>query len=131
MQKHVIGKNVEHVLNSNLTVDNWKIIHDEVTEEIVETYEGQISIDKTDEQKYLGFVLSSKGNNMANINSLKKKSKGIIRRIFSKLESLTLKQFYFECVIIFMNTMLRSSILYACKTYYKLKETEIRQLERI
>ena len=49
----LIGKNVEHVLNSNLTVDNWKIAHDEVTEEIVETYEGQISIDKTDEQKYL------------------------------------------------------------------------------
>ena len=30
-----------------------------------------------------------------------------------------------------MNTMLRSSILYACETYYNLKENEIRQLERI
>ena len=27
--------------------------------------------------------------------------------------------------------MLRSSILYACETYYNLKETEIRQIERI
>ena len=68
---------------------------------------------------------------MSNINSVKKKSKGIIRRIFAKLESLTLKQYYFECAIIFMNTMLRSSILYACETYYNLKENEIRQLERI
>ena len=116
-------------MNSNLTVDNWKVTHDEVTEEIVDTYEGQISVDKTDEQKYLGFVLSNKGNNMANINSLKKKSKGIIRRIFGKLESLTLKQYYFECAI--MNTMSRSSILYACETYYNLKENKIRQLERI
>ena len=127
----LIGKNVEHVLNSNLTVDTWKVTHDEVTEKIVETYEGQISVDKTDEQKYLGFVLSNKGNNMANINCLKKKSKGIIRRIFGKLESLTLKQYYFECAMIFMNSMLRSSILYACETYYNLKETEIRQIERI
>ena len=29
-----------------------------------------------------------------------------------------------------MNTMLRSSLLFACKTYYNLKESEIRQLER-
>jgi hypothetical protein len=27
--------------------------------------------------------------------------------------------------------MLRSSILYACETYYNLKETEIRQIEMI
>ena len=30
-----------------------------------------------------------------------------------------------------MNAMLRSSILYACETYYDLKESEVRQLERI
>jgi hypothetical protein len=30
-----------------------------------------------------------------------------------------------------MNTMLRSSILYACETYYNLKENQIRHLERI
>jgi hypothetical protein len=68
---------------------------------------------------------------MVNINHMKKKSRGIIRKIFSKLESLHLKQYYFECAIVFMNTMLRSSILYACETYYNLKECEIRQLERI
>ena len=30
-----------------------------------------------------------------------------------------------------MNVMLRSSILYAAETYYDLKETQIRYLERI
>ena len=33
--------------------------------------------------------------------------------------------------MIFMNVMLRSSILYASETYYNLKETELRQIERI
>jgi hypothetical protein len=33
--------------------------------------------------------------------------------------------------MIFLNAMLRSSILYACETYYNLKEKEIRILERI
>ena len=127
----LIGKDVENVLNSNLTVDKWSSTHRDIpelgTDELVDSYEGVISIDKTDEQKYLGFVLSNKGNNMVNINHMKEKSKGIIRRIFSKLESLHLKQYYFECAIVFMNTMLRSSILYACETYYNLKEGEIRQ----
>ena len=61
----------------------------------------------------------------------RKKSIGIIRKIFTKLHSLNLQQYYFEGGMTFMNVMLRSSILYACETYYNLKETEIRQIERI
>ena len=83
------------------------------------------------EQKYLGFVLSNKGDNMVNINHMKTKSKGIIWRIFNKLNSLNLGCYYFECALVFMKCMLRSSILFACESYYNLKETEIRQLERI
>ena len=33
--------------------------------------------------------------------------------------------------MLFMNIMLRPSILDACETYYNLKESEIRQIERI
>ena len=33
--------------------------------------------------------------------------------------------------MVFLNVMLRRSILYACETYYNLKEKEIRELERI
>ena len=68
---------------------------------------------------------------MANINSIKKKSKGIIRKIFNRLSSLNLLKYYFECTLVMMKALLRSSILYACETYYDLKETEVRQLERI
>ena len=68
---------------------------------------------------------------MANINSLKTKSKGTIRRIFNRLSGLNLRKYYFECSIIMMKALLRSSILYACETYYDLKETEIRHIERI
>ena len=131
----IVGKDTENVLFSDLTVDKWSTSHrddPETGEEVLqEVYEGPVTIDRTDQQKYLGFVLSSKGDNMVNINQMKNKSKGIIRRIFSKLNSLNLQRYYLECAMIFMNTMLRSSILYACETYYNLKEVEIRQLERI
>jgi hypothetical protein len=68
---------------------------------------------------------------MVNIQEMKNKSIWVIRKIFTKLDSLNLKKYYFECGILFLNTMLRSSILYACETYYNLKETEVRQLEML
>ena len=44
---------------------------------------------------------------------------------------MNLRKYYFECGMIFLNIMLRSSILYASETYYNLKEPELRKLERI
>ena len=83
------------------------------------------------EYKYLGFVLSSSADNMANIKSVKVKSFKTINSIFSKLKLLNLQKYHFECGILFMQTMLRTSILYASETYYNLKENELRSIERI
>ena len=63
----------------------------------------------TSEQKYLGFVISANGDNMASINSVKKKSIGIIHKMLTKLESLHLKNYFFECPLICFNIMLRAS----------------------
>ena len=90
-----------------------------------------MEIGKCQETKYLGFILSSSGDNLVNTTSIRNKSIGITKKIFTKLNSLKLRKYYFECGIIFMNVMLRSSILYACETYYNMKENEIRQIERI
>ena len=131
----LIGKNSESIIDSVLMDDNWKIEYEDNSTtgeaDLVETYSGQIAIKKTDEQKYLGFVLSSKGENMANINQIKKKSIGLVRKIINRLNSLNLKKYFFECAIILMNSMLRPSILYAAEMYYNLKEPELRQIERI
>ena len=130
-----VGKNPEAVLNSPLKVDSWKVEHEDnpVTgeSELVETYEGLVTIGQAAKYKYLGFMISSSGDNMENIIEMKKKSTWIIRKIFNRLDLLNLKQYYFECGLIFLNVMLRSSILYACEAYYNLKENEVRQLERI
>ena len=68
---------------------------------------------------------------MANINMMKKKSIGVIRKIFNKLNSLNLQKYYFECAMILLNAILRPSILYACDMCYNLKETKLWHLERI
>ena len=68
---------------------------------------------------------------MANINHMKKKANGVIKNIFSKLNSLNLRDYYFECSLVLMNTVLRGTILYASDMYYNMKEMEYRQIERI
>ena len=131
----LVGKNKKVVPNNSLEVDSWDIIHEENQKtgdtELVETYRGKIEIEQVEEYKYLGFVISSTGDNMANIRKVKNKSIGVIKKIISKLESLNLRKYFFECALLFMNVMLRGSILYSCEMYYNLKEKEIRQLERI
>ena len=118
-------------MNNNLHVDNWKVNHVENKQtgeyDLVEHYDGKIDIEKADEYTYLGFVISSKGDNMSNIREVQKKSIGVIRKIMKKLDSLNLRQYYFECALLLMNVMLRSSILYAADMNYSLKEKTIRK----
>ena len=90
----MVGKNIENVPKTNLRVDTWSVHHKENRNtgdtDLVEDYAGQIEIESCTEQKYLGFVISSAGNNMANINAVKRRSNGIIRktRLRSKVFSL-------------------------------------------
>ena len=116
-------------------MDKWEVKYeddkDTGKEKLVETFHGLTAIGKTNEQKYLGFVISAVGDNMDNIRAVKKKSIGTIQRLMTKLNSLNLMNYYFECSMIFLNAILRPSILYACETYYSLSEYNLRQLERI
>ena len=132
-QYMVIGN--ELITQENLEVDSWNIKYQENEisreEHLHESYSGKIKIMKTEQYKYLGFVISCKGDNMANIRTMKGKAIGVTRKILSKLQSLNLKHYYFECSKIFMNVMLRATILYAADMYYGLKESELRQLERL
>ena len=131
----LVGHSIENFHKTPVLVDKWSVEHieDPTTEStnLVERYEGQVEIEMSPDQKYLGFIISSTGDNLANIKAVRNKSNGIIREIFEKLESLNLRKYYFERGILFLNIMLRSSILYACETYYNLKEKEMRILERI
>ena len=140
-KKMFIGKKCDYDTTGGLFVDTWKteyVNRDTVTDsekegelQIREEYMGKSEMLEVSEYKYLGFVLSNSGDNMANIRYLKTKSIGTTKSILTKLKSLNLNKYYFECGTLFMKTMLRTSILYASETYYNLKENEIRNIERI
>ena len=97
-------------------------IYTEIHEEIHEEYAGEVIMEDTEEQKYLGFILSSKGDNMKNINGMKNKSIWITNTIFDKMKTLNLGKYYFESAIILLKVILRSSILYASRRIIKKSE---------
>ena len=134
-QYMIVGKHSEKIFQNKLKVDHWVKEYRENTNtkeiSLFEYFGGKIEMQQTNEYKYLGFMISHKGDNMANIKKMKQKSIGVTRKILSKLRSLNLKQYYFECSVLLMNVILRGTILYAADMYYNLKETEIRQIERI
>ena len=72
----LISKDVTNVPDNNLQVDSWKVRHvtDPATGDshLVESYDGLQLMEKAIKQKYLGFTLSATGDNMANINEMKK-----------------------------------------------------------
>ena len=78
----LVGEDHGNILNHSLSVDKWSVEHREVKTtgdtELVETFIGQVEIGKCTEQKYLGFVISSSGNNMANIQAIRNKSNGTL-----------------------------------------------------
>ena len=60
----IIGKNYDYRKDNPIMVDKWKIEHQD--EDFTEIYDGLSLMETTEQQKYLGFILSSRGDNMKN-----------------------------------------------------------------
>ena len=123
-----VGNKSATFVETELLIDHWSEIHDE-NGHLIESYEGKVKMNKVNEQKYLGFVISSDGSNMNNIEAKEKRAIGIIKTIQYLITSLG--KYTIECGIIYLNSLLRSSILYAAETMYNIKEDEYRHIERI
>ena len=130
----MVGKGNDEIHSEKFYVDKWKVTHKNKSDGgnyLVETFEGKVLVERVDQKKYLGQIISNKNNNMANICDIKIKSDIISKKIFNMLDTLRLGRYYFECGIIFLKSLLRSSIVYSAETYYNLTEAELRELEKI
>ena len=81
------------------------------------------------EQKYLGLIILKDGSNMKNIEAKRNRAIGIKKQIQFLLQGLG--KYTFEGGMIYLNSLLRSSILFAAKAMYNIKKNELRQIERI
>ena len=116
---------------SELLVDSWTLEHSE-NGEVKEEFVGKMSMNKQDSLMYLGQVISKDGSNMPNIAHKRNKSIDTQKQILKLVKLVKpLGVYTFESAVIYMESLLRSSILYASETMNNVKEIEFRALEAI
>ena len=121
-----VGKITETVIDQDLQVDHWKVSHDK-NGHFAENYEGKYMTKEAKEHKYLGFVISDNASNVPNILDKKGKVAGIHRNIKNITKGLG--SHTFECLIIYIKSMICGTTLNASETYYINKESEYRLIE--
>ena len=115
-------------METDLFIDHWSEAHNE-TGDLIEKFEGKIKMKNVNEQKYLGFVLSKNGSNLNNIEAKQKIAIGIKKDIEYRVKGLG--KYTLEGGMVYINSLLRSSILFAAETMYNIKEIEYRLIEKI
>ena len=113
---------------TDLYIDHWSETHDE-NNHLVEKFEGKIKMRNFIQQKYLVFMLSEDGTSMKNIEKKLNRSIGIKKQIEFMIKNLG--KFTLEGGMVFLNSLLRSSILFASEAMYDINEKEHRAIERI
>ena len=93
--------------------------------------DGEHLMEITDEQKYLGFVLSSNGKNTSNIALRRGKGIGSVRQIISILDDIHFGSHKYKVAIVLRNSMLINSMLYNSEVWYSLSVSEIEMLEKV
>ena len=121
-----IGRNKEKMLKHTLEVDTWNISYDD-SDILVETEGIKKNMIEVSEIKYLGFVIAENASYVPNILDKKKKSNGTIRSITTMIKGL--ETYTIQNGLVYLNSLLRSSILYAAETYYNLSERNLRMLD--
>ena len=123
-----VGKNKKLNPSQTLEVDSWDVKFDK-EDKLLETEGGKTTMEEVTEIKYLGFVVSSDASNVANISDKRNKSFSTIRSITNMIKGL--KTYTVQNGLIYLNSLLRSSILYGGETYYNLTERQLRMIEII
>ena len=84
-KKMHIGKQYEAFKCHPIYVDNWSEVEkkNEVGKEVTEDFcVGKVTMEQSEEEKYLGDIITKDGRNIKNIQARVNKGKGIIKRIF-------------------------------------------------
>ena len=86
---------------------------------------------ETEEERYLGDIISKDGRNIKNFKARVKKGTGIVNKIMTMLEGIPFGKFYFEVAVILRNSLLVCSILCNSLAWYNITNTEMDFLETV
>ena len=129
-----IGKKLEEYKCHPIYVDNWSEFEkkNEVGQEFIEDIcVGQVQIEHSEEEKYLGDIIAKDGRNIKNIQARVNKGKGIIKRILEILEGIPFGKLYYQVAIILRNSLLVSSVLCNSEAWFNITQSEFELIESV
>ena len=130
-----IGKTKSKIKCQNLEIGDWKVknVKSTASKEAFtkEEYHGETEISESEDEKYLGDIISKNAKNAKNISAQKCKSIGISRKIMSSLQDIYFGKFHFEVAILMRNSLMISSLLTNSEAWHNLTEADLRNLEQI
>ena len=117
----------------DLYIDTWKVKPIDEFEAspggVGDIFEGDAKMDDSEEEKYLGDLISADGTHTKNIKARKAKGFGIVDSIMSILENAFFGPFQFEVSLILRSSLLINSILLNSEVWYGISKAEVEELE--
>ena len=92
---------------------------------------GKVEIEETEDEKYLGDIISNDGRNLKNLKARVDKGNGIVKRILDILDSIPFGKLFFQVAILLRNSLLVSSVLCNSETWFNLTKAELQLLESV
>ena len=123
-----VGRN--RVICPSLKIDKWKKVALD-NDSIEDVLEGSHIIQDSNDQKYLGDIISNNGKNDKNIAARVKKGFGIIQQIIAILEEIFFGKYYFSVAKILRESLFINSILLNSEVWYNLTNANIDELEKL
>ena len=90
-----------------------------------------IPIEKVNNEKYVGDIISHNGKHTSNITSRRSKGIGVVNEIVNILNSLCLGPHYFHVAMTLRQAMLISVLLFNAETWLRLNKSDITKLEKV
>ena len=119
----------------DLFIDTWKI---EETEEydtdrkvLKDVLDNEYKIEQSEEERYLGDLITTDGKNIKNVSARKSRGIGIIDQIFYYLNDVFFGPYFFQAALMLRTSMLLSSVLVNSESWYNLSSTDIQELESV
>ena len=100
---------------------------------IADFLEGEKVMEKKEEERYLGDIISTDGRNIKNINArMKKRIGSIVKNINNMIEGIPFRMmFFYKVALILGNSFLVSSILFNSEVWYNINGAELNLLETV
>ena len=113
----------------------WKIEskeeYDTGRKHLTDVTDEEYKIEKSEEEKYLGDLITSNGKNTNNIKARKCKGIGIINQIFSILNEVFFGPYYFQVAMMLRSSLFLNSILLNSESWYNLSNADFQELEAV